>query len=74
MGAETCKKGLDIILEIDWQGARQIRQLFADARSIYIIPPSVAVLADRLQKRAQDSFRSNPIENAAGAVRDVTRA
>jgi guanylate kinase len=52
---ETLQKGFDIILEIDWQGARQIRQLFVGARSIYILPPSLAVLTERLQRRAQDT-------------------
>lgn len=48
------KKGHDIILEIDWQGARQIRQLFPMSVSIFIIPPSRETLYHRLQKRNQD--------------------
>ena len=51
---EQLLKGADVILEIDWQGARQIRQLMTDCRSIYIMPPSTAALRDRLQKRGQD--------------------
>jgi len=47
-------KGKDVILEIDWQGARQIRQLVSDCRSIYILPPSIAALRDRLTSRGQD--------------------
>lgn len=51
---EQLLKGKDVILEIDWQGARQIRQLVTDCKSIYIAPPSVAVLRDRLNSRGQD--------------------
>lgn len=51
---EQLLKGIDVILEIDWQGARQIRQLMTDCRSIYVMPPSTAALRDRLQKRDQD--------------------
>jgi len=47
--------GKDVILEIDWQGARQIRQLMTDCRSIYMLPPSTSSLHDRLQSRGQDS-------------------
>ena len=45
---EQLLKGNDVILEIDWQGARQIRQLVTDCQSIYIAPPSIAVLRERL--------------------------
>lgn len=47
--------GKDIILEIDWQGARQIRKLFPDAVLVFIVPPSLEVLAERLNKRNTDS-------------------
>ena len=47
--------GKDVILEIDWQGARQIRQLMSDCKSIYILPPSIQALRERLQSREQDS-------------------
>jgi len=47
-------KGKDVILEIDWQGARQIRQLMVDCKSIYIAPPSVTALRERLSNRGQD--------------------
>ena len=47
-------EGKDVILEIDWQGARQIRQQVSDCRSIYILPPSIAVLRERLTSRGQD--------------------
>ena len=51
---EQLLKGKDVILEIDWQGARQIRQLMNDCRSIYIVPPSITVLRERLTSRGQD--------------------
>ena len=46
--------GMDVILEIDWQGARQVRRLITDAVSIFILPPSTAVLRQRLESRGQD--------------------
>lgn len=47
--------GLDVILEIDWQGARQVKNIFADAIGIFILPPSQATLANRLRNRGQDT-------------------
>ncbi len=47
-------RGLDVILEIDWQGARQIRKLFPDSQSIFILPPSLKALQERLTNRGQD--------------------
>jgi guanylate kinase len=44
----------DILLEIDWQGATQVRRIFADAVGIFILPPSFDALVARLNKRAQD--------------------
>ena len=52
---DQLSSGKDVILEIDWQGARQIRQLLSDSRSIYILPPSVQTLRQRLRGREQDS-------------------
>jgi len=52
---ETRQKGEDVILEIDWQGARQVRAQLVEARSIFILPPSQEVLWDRLYKRHQDT-------------------
>ncbi|VFP84558.1 Guanylate kinase [Candidatus Erwinia haradaeae] len=49
------KKGIDIFLDIDWQGARNIRTIMPDARSIFILPPSKSELQRRLQQRDQDS-------------------
>jgi len=47
--------GRDILLEIDWQGAAQVRQLFPDAVSLFILPPSLEELHRRLTARNQDS-------------------
>ena len=47
--------GKDVILEIDWQGARQIRQRMNDSRSVYILPPSIIALKQRLSNRGQDT-------------------
>ena len=49
------EKGLDVILEIDWQGAEQVRKLMPDALSIFILPPSKAELEKRLRGRGTDS-------------------
>ncbi len=54
---ESRAKGLDVVLEIDWQGARQVRKAFPDAVSIFILPP-VPVLPElerRLRARGQDT-------------------
>jgi guanylate kinase len=48
------KTGTDILLEIDWQGARQVRKQFPDAAGIFILPPSIAALEQRLLKRGTD--------------------
>lgn len=48
-------KGHDVLLEIDWQGAAQIRHQMPDCKGIYILPPSKEALQDRLEKRSQDS-------------------
>ncbi len=47
--------GKDVILEIDWQGARQIRQRMNDSKSVYILPPSIIALKQRLSNRGQDT-------------------
>ena len=47
--------GHDVLLEIDWQGARQIRTNAPDCRTVFILPPSVAELERRLRSRATDS-------------------
>lgn len=49
------ESGRDVLLEIDWQGARQVRGQHPDCRSIFILPPSQQELERRLRHRAQDS-------------------
>jgi guanylate kinase len=51
---ENVNRGLDVILEIDWQGAEQIKKLLPDSLSIFILPPSTEVLLQRLRNRGQD--------------------
>ena len=51
---EKLEANIDIILEIDWQGARQVRENMPDSISIFILPPSKNVLLQRLTDRAQD--------------------
>ena len=48
-------EGADIILDIDWQGAQQIRRVRSDCVSVFILPPSLSALKQRLQNRGQDS-------------------
>ena len=52
---DAVKRGEDIILEIDWQGAQQVRKLYPDCVGIFILPPSVEELERRMRARAQDS-------------------
>lgn len=52
--AEQLQAGIDVLLEIDWQGAQQVKRQFPDAVGIFILPPSIAALEDRLKKRGQD--------------------
>lgn len=51
---EQLEAGKDVILEIDWQGAQQVRNLNPDACSIFILPPSLKSLRQRLESRGQD--------------------
>jgi guanylate kinase len=51
---DQARSGHDVVLEIDWQGARQIHALVPEAVRIFILPPSVPVLRQRLQARGQD--------------------
>lgn len=53
--ADLRASGHDVLLEIDWQGAQQVRRQFPDAVGIFILPPSVAELERRLVGRGQDS-------------------
>jgi len=51
---DLLKQGQDVILEIDWQGAQQVKQSFIDAIGIFILPPSISALEERLTDRGQD--------------------
>ncbi len=53
--AQAIAAGQDIILEIDWQGARQVRQHYPQAIGVFILPPSIEALETRLNKRGQDA-------------------
>ena len=52
---EKLDEGVDVILEIDWQGARQVKNNMPNSISIFILPPSKEALLERLQQRAQDN-------------------
>src|SRR5690606_6538184 len=52
---EALSAGRDVLLEIDWQGARQVRQFLPEAIGIFILPPSIEALESRLMNRGQDA-------------------
>ena len=52
---QTLHEGFDLILEIDWQGAQQVRRLMPQSKSIFILPPTQEALRHRLTNRGQDS-------------------
>ncbi|MFZ3202365.1 MAG: guanylate kinase [Pseudomonas sp.] len=52
---QTLLEGFDLILEIDWQGAQQVRRLMPQSKSIFILPPTQEALRHRLTNRGQDS-------------------
>lgn len=52
---EKLRAGISVILEIDWQGAEQIKQKMPECVSIFIVPPSLSVLENRLLERGQDN-------------------
>lgn len=60
--------GNDVVLEIDWQGAAQVRQLLPQAISIFVLPPSIEALEQRLRGRGQDS--DEVIKRRLAAARD----
>lgn len=65
------KSGSDILLEIDWQGAEQVRRLIPEAIGVFILPPSVAALRERLSGRGQDS--AEVIDRRVAAAREDMR-
>lgn len=66
--SEQIAKGRDILLEIDWQGAAQVRRLFPDCVSIFILPPSLEALEQRLKGRGKDN--DEVIAKRLAAVRE----
>jgi guanylate kinase len=52
------QSGKDILLEIDWQGARQIQKMISDTIWIFVLPPSIQALEERLRKRGQDDEKT----------------
>jgi guanylate kinase len=71
--ADARARGLDIVLEIDWQGARQVRRAFPEAVSVFILPPAPPLpeLERRLRSRGQDS--EDAIERRLANARDEIR-
>lgn len=65
---QRLRQDLDVLLEIDWQGAAQVRRLFPESVSIFILPPSPDALRARLTARAQDS--AQVIEQRLRAARE----
>ena len=66
--------GVDVILEIDWQGAQQVRNFVKDAISIFILPPSQLELRSRLQGRGTDeqAVVDHRMENSVGEIEHYT--
>ena len=67
---ERIAGGQDVVLEIDWQGALQIKRLFPNAILIFILPPSWDELQQRLQRRGEDEPRG---DRAAHGERAASR-
>ena len=68
---QALQQDQDIILEIDWQGAQQVRQLYPHAVSVFIMPPSREALRQRLQNRGQDS-EAVITQRLNGAIADMS--
>ncbi len=66
--AQENAKDRDILLEIDWQGADQVRRIFPDSVSIFILPPSIEALEQRLKGRGTDS--QEIVDRRMAAVRE----
>jgi len=65
---QKMNEGKDILLEIDWQGAAQVRKIFPEAIGVFILPPSLEALRERLKNRSQDSDQT--IERRMQAARE----
>jgi guanylate kinase len=70
---ETVRAGRDVLLEIDWQGARQVKKHYPQAIGIFILPPSIEELARRLHARGQDS-EDVIARRLRGAQAEISRA
>jgi len=69
---EQLSQDIDIILELDWQGAKQIKENYPDAVLIFILPPSLQALRERLNERNQDS-ESDIEKRLAQAKAEITK-
>lgn len=67
---EALRRGEDLILEIDWQGARQVRGIYPDCVGIFILPPSIEELERRMRARGQDAEAviRRRLDNARGEM------
>jgi guanylate kinase len=70
---QSMREGGDLLLEIDWQGAQQMRRQFPEAASIFILPPSIAELERRLRHRGADNedIIARRVAGALGEMRHV---
>ncbi len=70
---QRMQEGCDMVLEIDWQGAQQMRRQFPEAVGIFILPPSIAELENRLRRRGADSedVIARRVAAALGEMRHV---
>ena len=70
---QRMQEGCDMLLEIDWQGAQQMRRQFPEAVSVFILPPSIAELEQRLRRRGADSedVIARRVAGALGEMRHV---
>ncbi|GHU14041.1 guanylate kinase [Betaproteobacteria bacterium] len=68
---EEARRKSDVLLEIDWQGAVQVQQVFPDAISVFILPPSLEALSERLHGRGTDS--NEVIARRLAAAREEMR-
>ena len=73
---EQLEKGQDVVLEIDWQGAAQVRNLYTESCYIFILPPSLETLTERLRHRAQDdeAIIAKRMEEARTVLQHVCEA
>jgi guanylate kinase len=73
---EQLEKGQDVVLEIDWQGAAQVRNLYTQSCYIFILPPSLETLTERLRHRAQDdeAIIAKRMEEARTVLQHVCEA